>query len=131
MGRVCKSDALDSEIQRSCFVLKQVQLKAWRVANLRLRRCSKDNIALPKLVTTFFYRCCSGVLKRENGDDFLACKDSTLNETLIAYRRERQLVVGYTAPRLDFAGASLLELGAQMRVNTQNMLVLQFEKRLR
>lgn len=85
----------------------------WDVDNLHLLRCFKDSIELLNLDRVFFYRCCAGVLLSENEDDPLACKELAPNKTLLAYRRDRQLVARYTASQFDTAPAALNELSAQ------------------
>lgn len=146
LSRVCKDPDMLAEIQRTCIVLKQVQLEAWHIANLHVLRCMEIDIELPILDQTFFNWCCQGA--RANGIRAAKPKadkeikldrkrkparsvDEGLRETVRLYRSERESINGYTnPPQLEYDGNDILQIAGQMRVNAENMIILHFEKRL-
>ncbi|KAG7397051.1 hypothetical protein PHYBOEH_001329 [Phytophthora boehmeriae] len=104
LSRVCRLEPLYNEIQRSCLMLKQVQLEAYHVLNLHLLRClEQDEPQLPQFSQTFYYRCCSGVLEGDLLPKTTDCRDARLNATLVQYREMRRQIPGYQPPRLDYA----------------------------
>ncbi|KAG7398866.1 hypothetical protein PHYBOEH_010190 [Phytophthora boehmeriae] len=116
LSRVCRLEPLCNEIQRSCLVLKQVQLEAYHVLNLHLLRCLRqEERHLPQFSQTFYYRCCAGVLEGDLLPKTTDCRDARLNATLVQYREMRRQIPGYQPPRLDYADPWLSASSSRLR----------------
>ncbi len=126
----CNDNIIKNEIERFVLNVNKIAFEAYHVVNIHILRCLTENIELPTLNQTFFYRCCTGVVEKygiqSSGSDV---GDSDLDETLIQYKSLRPKE-NYMPPTKENMGVLMCNLARQMDTACHNHLILNFNKRL-
>lgn len=127
---LCKNDILRSNIEEYVLNINKVGLEAYHIANLHILRCLSNNITLPSIEQTFFYRCCAGVVEKKGERSSTPnTGDSDLDATLVIYKRLRP-ETNYTIPTKENMADKISYLARDMNTVSHNHLIFNFEKRL-
>lgn len=110
-------------IEKLVLILSKIALEGYLVANFHILRCLVENLSLPGLYHTFFYRCCTQNAGQKNKED----KD--LKETLLRYKMIRDST-GCEPIDSKFTNLFVSTLSSQMETSTFNHLRLNFPERV-
>eukprot|EP00960_Hanusia_phi_P010655 312788-Hanusia_phi.AAC.1 len=126
----CKDDIIKNHIEQFVWNVNKIALEAYHLANMHILRCLHNNIPLPKLDQTFYYRCCAGIVVKPGGrSSHASTGDDQIDETIKVFKTLRP-ASNYQPPAYGHMTFLMCNLARQMKVAGDNHIVLNFGKRL-